>query len=101
MLVSWTPMHVLALSRKPKWLLTLPRLGEFFKGCLLRDAFLGPYSDPLKRRIFFLPVRFHAADVNVAWAPVEARSADIIERYLVKDGPGPRRFALSLIGAVN
>jgi hypothetical protein len=101
MLVSWTPMRVLALSRKPRWLLTLPRVGDFLKGCLLRDAFLGPYSDPLKRKVFFAPVRFHAADLNAAWTPVEERARKIIDRYLVNDGPAPRRAALRVIGSLN
>jgi hypothetical protein len=89
------------LSRKPKRALELRGIGDFLKGCLLRDAFLGPYSDPLKRKIAFLPVRIHAADLNESWLPVEDRARDIFGRYLGRNRSALRRFVMQLIGAIN
>ena len=101
MLVSWTPMAVLDLPRKPKALLRLPLLGEFIKGCLLRDAFLGPYSDPLKRKIFFLPVRFHSADIHPAWRATEMRAQAVLDKYLTPHGSWLRILVMRVVGGIN
>ena len=101
MLVSWTSMDMLTLSRKHKWLLTLPRLGEFIKGCLLRDAFLGPTSDPLKRRILHLPVYFHANEINGAWRCVELRAQAILTSYLTSEQGIFRIWSMRWIGVAH
>jgi hypothetical protein len=101
MLVSWTPMHVLDLPRKPKRLLSLPYLGDFLKGSLLRDAFLGPYSDPLKRRIFFLPLYFHARELNHAWEHTIQRARATLEKYLSPETGRVRLLAMRAIGIIN
>jgi len=101
MLVSWTPMHVLDLPRNPKRLLTLPYLGDFVKGALLRDAFLGPYSDPLKRRIFFLPLYFHARELNQAWEHTIQRARATLDKYLSPEMGRVRLLAMRTIGVIN
>lgn len=98
MIVSWTPMDFLGISLKPNILQTIPRFGEFFKGSLLRDAFLGPRSDPLKRRIFFKPVFFHGHDRNEKWDEVEARATDILTRYLLQELKGWRWAGMRMLG---
>lgn len=101
MLVSWTSMRVLDLNRRSKRLLTLPRVGEFINGCLLRDAFLGPTSDPLKRRIIFLPVYFHGHDLNKLWHAVELCARKTIQNYLGHEQGLIKLWAMRIVGTVH
>jgi hypothetical protein len=91
-------IHVVQDSDK---VVSLPYLGEFIKGSLLRDAFLGPYSDPLKRRIFFLPLYFHAKEVNHAWKPAIQRARATLDRYLSPEMGLVRLLTMRTIGIIN
>lgn len=82
MIVSWAPLSDRALSLAPDRKKTWPVIGEWVKGAVLRNAFLSPVYDPLKRSIFPLPVRWHAGDLSAAWAETERRALRTIRRYL-------------------
>lgn len=82
MLVSWAPMGPPA---RDLWAWrALRRVGveELIKGGALRDAYFGAFFDPLKRRIFWLPVRWHAKELGRAWAEVESRAQATLRSYL-------------------
>ena len=51
-------------------------------------AFHGPVFDPLKRKMFFHPLRWHANPINSRWRPVERRSRRIL-RFCLGDGTRP------------
>lgn len=101
MFVSWTSMSVLNLSRKSKWYLSIPKLGDFFKVCMLRNAFLGPTSDPLKRKKCSVPVRLHAHQLNDVWVDVEERSQKIIARCLLSTDKTGYAFLMWLVGVTH
>ncbi len=85
MIVSWAPLSDRALSLTPDRKKSWPVIGEWVKGAILRDAFLSPVYDPLKRSIFRLPVRWHARDLNEAWATTERRALRAIRRHLLDE----------------
>jgi hypothetical protein len=98
MMLSWTPMNFLNLSLATNWLLKIPGCGDFIRGSLLRDAFLGSTSDPLKRRIFPIPVRLHGRPISEKWAAVEMRSKLILKRHLTNDLSSLHKSAMCLVG---
>jgi len=82
MLVSWAPLSDRPQSLSRSHLKTLPGVGPWVKGAILRGAMTCGTFDPLKQRIFFLPVRWHTRDLTPAWPEVERRSAETLRRYL-------------------
>lgn len=86
--VSWAPLSDRRQSLEPDRKKTWPVIGEWTKGAILRDAFLGPVYDPLKRSIFRLPVRWHARDVNEVWTKTERRALCTIRQYLFDEELG-------------
>ena len=51
--------------------------GHFF-----RQSFYSKFFDPLKRKLFFLPVRWHAKPLNATWAVVEDGAARELDHWL-------------------
>ena len=74
LLASWGPM-----SHRPFKPLALfrskygKRPGAKMRAQQFRASFYSPIFDPLKRGIFFLPVRWHARDLNETWTTVERK----------------------------
>lgn len=82
MLVSWAP-----LADRPQRLVhnplkQLPFIGEMIKGSVLRATLLSGLFDRLKLRIFFLPVRWHAAALTPAWRETETKALRVLRRYV-------------------
>jgi hypothetical protein len=82
MLVSWAPM-----ADRPRRLgrgvvKALPIAGEWAKGAIVRSAMTSGLFDPLKQRIFFSPVRWHAGGIGPAWPVTEAEATRILERFV-------------------
>ena len=75
-LVSWTPVDFAAVP------LTRQRLGELGKGIGFRRSFYGPRYDDLKRRLFFVPLRFHAGPLGTSWDTVEQKSLEVLLTWL-------------------
>jgi hypothetical protein len=88
MLVSWAPLSDRPQSLSRNFLTTLPGIGGWLKGAILRGAVTSGTFDPLKQRIFFLPVRWHSRDVTPAWAEIERGAARTLRRYLGDLTPG-------------
>jgi hypothetical protein len=101
MLVSWTPMSPPSKGDIRAWkFLRAIGAARLVKGAALRDAYFGAFFDPLKRRIFWLPVRWHASEIGAAWREVEDRAQAALRSFLAADerrGPG-FRIALRLTG---
>jgi hypothetical protein len=85
MLVSWGPESVGARDLRPSSLQRSMLFGELTKGSILRTTYFNPIFDPIKRRIFPLPVRWHADDLSPAWTKVENRARRLIDRYILPD----------------
>jgi hypothetical protein len=51
--------------------------GHFFQ-----QSFYSSFFDPLKRKLFFLPVRWHSRHLNDGWTDVEQRAAREIRQWV-------------------
>ena len=82
MLLSWAPLADRPQSLRPNPIKMLPGIGQLLKGGILRASLLSGIFDPLKQRIFFRPVRWHARALTPAWGETEARTARVLRRYV-------------------
>jgi hypothetical protein len=70
-LASWGPMADREQTLTPNFIYRLGKIGHFVKRLTLLSSFNGGIFDPLKQKIFFLPVRWHSRPLNEAWKSVE------------------------------
>jgi len=71
---SWAPLADKAFELIPSKLLQHRTWGSLTRSAILHAAYRSPVFDPLKRAIFFLPVRWHARPLNENWRAVERRA---------------------------
>lgn len=71
---SWAPLGDRAIDLKPRYVSHFNSINFLCKAEEFRSAFYGPIFDPLKRRMFFHPLRWHANPINSRWRQVERRS---------------------------
>jgi hypothetical protein len=64
---SWAPLGERAIDLKPRYVSHFNSINFLWKAEELRSAFYGPIFDPLKRRMFFKPSRWHANPINSRW----------------------------------
>jgi hypothetical protein len=64
-LASWGPLNERAISK------TRFPFQKFLAGHFFKQSFYSGFFDPLKRKLFFLPVRWHAKPLNDKWRGVE------------------------------
>jgi hypothetical protein len=84
-LASWAPMDENASVFQKKWFLQGPlgsRIQHLARGAQFRTSFFMPTFDPLKRKIFFGPVRWHGTALNEKWSTTEREAAKILRRWL-------------------
>lgn len=81
MLVSWAPLADREQRLAPSLLKQVPVLGDLIKGGILRATLRNGLFDPLKLRIFFLPVRWHSGALTPAWMEIEEKALRILFRY--------------------
>ena len=82
-LASWAPMSEgEAVFRKhPFYESPLGRrLQPWLRGPQFRASFYSGIFDPLKREIFFLPVRWHSRPLNATWDAVERKALRVLRR---------------------
>ena len=75
-IASWGP-----LAERPLRKTRFP-FDRFWAGHFFRQSFYSGFFDPLKRKIFFLPVRWHAKPLNDRWTAVEERAARELQRWV-------------------
>jgi len=75
-LASWGPLGERPV-RKTRFPFDRLIAGHFFK-----QSFYSGFFDPLKRRIFFLPVRWHSKPLNERWAGVERQAIGELHRWV-------------------
>jgi hypothetical protein len=82
MQISWAPLSDKEQSLEP----TSPRYlnwfyGDWIKRTVFYGALSNPIFDPLKRKIFPLPVFWHARDINTKkWRRVEKKAITVIAK---------------------
>jgi len=64
------------------------RIHRFVRGNQFRVSFYSPTFDPLKREIFFLPVRWHAGPLNAKWNAVEQKAMRTLRRWVAPPQSG-------------
>ena len=79
---SWGPIDERPLSLAPRYTSRFGPINFALKAREFRGSFNGPVFDPLKRKIFFRPVRWHAYPINARWRPVEKKSAKTLRRVV-------------------
>jgi hypothetical protein len=75
---SWGPLGDRAFDLKPRYVSRLNLINFLCKVEAFRSAFYSSVFDPLKRRMFFHPLRWHANPINSRWRQVERRSERIL-----------------------
>jgi hypothetical protein len=83
-LVSWAPVSDRQVRRYP--LLQHKLLGEFVWRMQFKAHFENSMFDPLKRKLFFEPVRWHSRPLNASWDAAERRAMQQINAVIA--GPG-------------
>ena len=81
MLISWSPLEDRPQSLTPNPIKMLPIVGQMIKGGILRASLLSGLFDPLRRCLFFRPVRWHSRALTPVWHATEARAARVLRRY--------------------
>jgi hypothetical protein len=113
-LASWSKMEENASVFRVIPFLKTPigrHIQRLMRGAEFRKSFyFTPTFDPLKRRIFFLPVRWHARALNERWTVTEKKATFILRQWLGTPLNGiivpsnlslTARPRLALAGAVN
>lgn len=80
-LLPVTPRLDACPPQVPHWSKTFPGMRIWTRAHLINMVHNNPVMDPLKRRIFFQAVRWHAEPLNHNWAPVEEQ----IREFLLKN----------------
>ena len=75
---SWAPLADRAFDLKPRYVSRSNLTNFLSKAEALRSAFYSSVFDPLKRRMFFRPLRWHANPISSRWHRVERRSGRIL-----------------------
>src|ERR1700745_560931 len=90
-LASWAPMSdgAEAFRRHGIFESTIGRrIQRFVRGNQFRLSFYSSTFDPLKRDIFFLPVRWHSRPLNAKWNAVEERAMQTLVRWVAPPQSG-------------
>jgi len=96
MLVSWAPMNDRPQSLLPNRILQTKILGLWIRKLIVYETFYNNVFDPLKRKIFLQPVRWHSQDVDAAWNILEFKSKIILHTAIGYDEKQDRPSALSV-----
>jgi hypothetical protein len=67
-LASWGPLAERAVTKS-----RFP-FDKFMAGHFFKQSFYSGFFDPLKRKLFFLPVRWHSRPLNDKWSGIEAHA---------------------------
>tara|TARA_R110001606_G_scaffold363289_1_gene517312 strand:+ start:23502 stop:24857 length:1356 start_codon:yes stop_codon:yes gene_type:complete len=84
-LLPVTPVDEACPPQEPHWSKTLPGMRTWGRAHLINMVHNHEVMDPLKRRIFFNPVKWHAAALNKNWDQVEADIRLFLLKYVQSD----------------
>ena len=88
-LASWGPLAERAVTK------TRFPFDKFLAGHFFKQSFYSGFFDPLKRKLFFLPVRWHSRPLNDKWCTVEEHAMSELLRWVTPpdevgtNGPTP------------
>ncbi|MBO6520064.1 MAG: hypothetical protein JJ900_04145 [Rhodospirillales bacterium] len=81
-LLPVTPAAEACPPQDPHWSKRLPGFRTWTRAHFINMVHNHDVMDPLKRRIFFKPVRWHAEPINRNWEAVEARVRHFLLKYI-------------------
>jgi hypothetical protein len=84
-LASWAKMDENAWVFRKRKFLKGPlgsHVQKLMRGAQFRTSFFTPTFDPLKRKIFFEPVRWHGRPISQRWYKKEQQAAATLQRWL-------------------
>jgi hypothetical protein len=84
-LIGLTPRGEMMVEPRRYWWQSLPVVDEWSKGFILNQAVFDRYTDPLRRSIYSIGVRWHARDLTPEWKPIEWRARNIMAEYMVHE----------------
>lgn len=91
-LLPVTPRAEASPPQDPHWTKTAPFFRNATRGCLLDMVYNHNVMDPLKREIYFNPVRWHTQELNEKWKETE----ETVVRFLCKAISSPRSLEVLL-----
>jgi len=98
-LASWTPMAESADVFRPIRFFQTP-FGKMIHGQLkllqFGSSFYSDTFDPLRRKFFFLPVRWHARPLNANWSVIEKRAAKTLLKSVAPSGKAANNLLFAL-----
>lgn len=102
MQVSWAPLNDRPQDLTPIPSRSRPIIGDLVKGTILRNTVLHPVFDPLKRKLLFIPVRWHARELTRAWRRTEDTALQTLGFYLYGVDPAaPSTSLFALAGPLR
>jgi hypothetical protein len=97
---SWSPLDDKAHDLTPSPMYRFHAIGEITKGAHFRSSYYSRVFDPLKRTIFFLPVRWHSRPLNKRWRSVERRALRKLVSYVTPQAATDFRI-VRLVGTLG
>jgi hypothetical protein len=76
-LASWGPLAEHAITKR-----RIPFIGNLVAKAQFGANFKSAFFDPFKRRLFFLPVRWHGQPLNAKWRSIEDHAMRDLRRYV-------------------
>ena len=80
-LASWGPLAENAIRKRH-----IPLIGKLIAKVQFGANYKSAFFDPFKRRLFFLPVRWHGEPLSDTWRQVEDRAMRDLLRYVTPPG---------------
>ncbi|MBZ0092625.1 MAG: hypothetical protein K8F27_10460, partial [Sulfuricellaceae bacterium] len=84
-LIGLTPGNEMVPSAKSQPIKTLPVIGDWTKGYMINRVVYDRQTDPLRRAIYPIPVRWHSRDIGPEWEEAEGRARGIMAMYATVD----------------
>ena len=86
MLASFTRKEEYSYPVRSHVLKRQSELGAAYKVHRIRTSLYGPMGDPLKRRLYAVPVYFHSGPISPAWDAVECQASGLVARAVKQPG---------------
>jgi hypothetical protein len=84
-MLGLTPRGEMVPPKDWAWWRNLPVLGEWSRGYIFNQTVFDPGIDDFRRRIYQIPVRWHANDVTENWRKAEDKVKRLLEKYATAD----------------
>src|SRR6185312_10058555 len=84
-LLGLTPVDEMVPRQDSAWWLSWPPLSEWSRGYILNRTVFDPGIDRLRRKIYHIPVRWHAGDITPRWQASDQEVKRLLSKYATVD----------------